>query len=111
MATFMRLTWIYLETCCSPSEFASFVLFNEQDRKSQKGVLHLAETPDSRIAGEVIGTARTCSQKANPGPPEGFWEVEWVHSGRIRSPLGKPANQQNRQVIATNLREGFVTGS
>jgi hypothetical protein len=27
------------------------------------------------------------------------------------SPLGKPAKQQNRQVIATNLREGFVTGS
>ena len=34
-----------------------------------------------------------------------FWEVEWVHSGRIRSPLGKPAKQQNRQVIATNLGE------
>jgi len=66
----MGLTWIYLETCGSPSEFASFVLFNEQDRESQKGVLHLAETPQSRIAGDVIGTARTCSQKANLGPPE-----------------------------------------
>jgi hypothetical protein len=72
----MGLTWIYLETCGSPSEFASFVLFNEKDRESQKGVLHLAETPQSRIAGEVIGTARTCSQKANPGPPEvGFEEI------------------------------------
>jgi hypothetical protein len=31
--------------------------------------------------------------------------LEWVHSGRIKNPLGKPAKQQNRQVIATNLRE------
>jgi hypothetical protein len=46
-----------------------------------------------------------------PCPEVSFWEVEWVHSGRIRSPLGKPAKQQNRQGIATNLREGFVTGS
>jgi hypothetical protein len=44
-------------------------------------------------------------------PDVGFWEVEWVHSGRIRRPLGTPADQQNREVIATNLREGFVTGS
>ena len=36
---------------------------------------------------------------------------EWVHSGRIRSPLGKQAKQQNRQGIDTNLRQGFVTGS
>ncbi len=31
-----------------------------------------------------------------------------VNSGRIRSPLSK---RQTRQVIATNLRDGYVTGS
>jgi hypothetical protein len=45
-------------------------------------------------------------QSGNCSVPEaGFGKLSGFSSGRISSPLGRPAKQQARQVIATNLRE------